>query len=92
MDPLVLRGYPLNMRVYVGNRLPEFTKEQSQMVKGSFDFIGLNYYTSNYARNIPFSNMVNVSYNTDAHVAQTGIFITITIIIILISYTDLIFN
>ncbi|XP_039117958.1 beta-glucosidase 12-like [Dioscorea cayenensis subsp. rotundata] len=72
MDPLVLRGYPLNMRVYVGNRLPEFTKEQSQMVKGSFDFIGLNYYTSNYARNIPFSNMVNVSYNTDAHVAQTG--------------------
>lgn len=92
MDPLVFGDYPFSMRAYVGNRLPKFTEEQSKLVQGSFDFIGLNYYTSNYARNIPFSNMVNVSYNTDAHVAQTGIFITITIIIILISYTDLIFN
>ncbi|KAH7689440.1 Beta-glucosidase protein [Dioscorea alata] len=72
MDPLVFGDYPLSMRVYVGNRLPQFTKEQSQIVKGSFDFIGLNYYTANYARNIPSSNKINVSYNTDAHVAQTG--------------------
>ncbi|KAH7689437.1 Beta-glucosidase protein [Dioscorea alata] len=73
MDPLVFGDYPLSMRVYVGNRLPQFTKEQSQIVKGSFDFIGLNYYTANYARNIPSSNKINVSYNTDAHVAQTGV-------------------
>uniref|UniRef100_A0A0E0PAG0 Beta-glucosidase n=1 Tax=Oryza rufipogon TaxID=4529 RepID=A0A0E0PAG0_ORYRU len=51
MDPLIRGDYPLNMRELVGNRLPKFTKEQSEMVKGAFDFIGLNYYSSSYAEN-----------------------------------------
>ncbi|KAJ0961713.1 hypothetical protein J5N97_000032 [Dioscorea zingiberensis] len=72
MDPLVFGDYPLSMRAYVGDRLPKFTKEQSKIVKGSFDFIGLNYYTANYARNIPSSNKVNISYNTDARAELSG--------------------
>ncbi|KAJ0961709.1 hypothetical protein J5N97_000028 [Dioscorea zingiberensis] len=72
MDPLVFGDYPHSMRAYVGDRLPKFTKEQSKIVKGSFDFIGLNYYTANYAQNIPFSNKVNLTYNTDARANLTG--------------------
>uniref|UniRef100_I1PM70 Beta-glucosidase n=1 Tax=Oryza glaberrima TaxID=4538 RepID=I1PM70_ORYGL len=72
MDPLVRGDYPLSMRELVGNRLPEFSKEQSGMVKGAFDFIGLNYYTSSYADNDPPSHGHNNSYNTDSHAKITG--------------------
>jgi beta-glucosidase len=72
MDPLTRGEYPLSMRALVGNRLPQFTKEQSELVKGAFDFIGLNYYTTNYADNLPQSNGLNVSSRTDARVNLTG--------------------
>jgi beta-glucosidase len=67
MDPLVGGDYPLSMRRLVGNRLPRFTKEQSKLLKGAFDFIGLNYYTTYYAASLPpsSSNGLNSSYNTD---------------------------
>jgi beta-glucosidase len=60
------------MRKLVGNRLPQFTKEQSELVKGSFDFIGMNYYTANYAANLPPSDDLKKSYNTDAQANLTG--------------------
>jgi beta-glucosidase len=60
------------MRTIVGNRLPQFTKEQSELVKGAFDFIGLNHYTTNYADNYPPSNGLNVTYDTDARANLTG--------------------
>ncbi|KAL6341650.1 hypothetical protein AAG906_032771 [Vitis piasezkii] len=50
MDPLTYGDYPHSMRSLVGKRLPKFSKEQSEMLKGSYDFLGLNYYTANYAR------------------------------------------
>ncbi|XP_047309432.1 beta-glucosidase 24-like [Impatiens glandulifera] len=50
MDPITRGTYPESMRVLVGKRLPKFRKKQSEMLKGSFDFLGLNYYTSRYAR------------------------------------------
>ncbi|KAG8064807.1 hypothetical protein GUJ93_ZPchr0004g39500 [Zizania palustris] len=64
---------PLSMRRLVGNRLPQFTKEQSELIKGAFDFIGLNYYTANYANNLPPSNGLNNSYTTDARANFTGV-------------------
>ncbi|XP_031384904.1 beta-glucosidase 13-like [Punica granatum] len=67
LDPIVYGNYPHSMRSLVGARLPKFTKEQSAMLKGSFDFLGLNYYTTNYARYVRQSNSVNASYLTDAH-------------------------
>ncbi|KAK3142309.1 hypothetical protein QOZ80_4BG0344900 [Eleusine coracana subsp. coracana] len=73
MDPLIRGEYPLSMRTLVGNRLPQFTMEQSELVKGSFDFIGLNYYTANYADNLPPSNGLNNSYNTDSRANLTGV-------------------
>ncbi|KAF8369269.1 hypothetical protein HHK36_032722 [Tetracentron sinense] len=73
MDPITYGNYPHSMRSIVGNRLPKFSEEQSMMVKGSFDFLGLNYYTANYAANLPYSNSVNISYTTDSQASLTWI-------------------
>ncbi|XP_020250280.1 beta-glucosidase 12-like [Asparagus officinalis] len=72
MDPLTQGDYPFNMRALVGDRLPKFTQEQSEMIRGSFDFLGLNYYTTNYANSISLLANVNVSYDGDRHAFQTG--------------------
>ena len=66
MDPLTNGEYPHSMRSLVGERLPKFTKLQSKLVKGSFDFIGLNYYSSNYASYAPLHTPGNASYLTDS--------------------------
>lgn len=52
MEPLVFGDYPKSMKDLVKERLPIFTEEQTKLVKGSFDFIGINYYTSRYAKNM----------------------------------------
>lgn len=43
--------YPRSMRRRVGNRLPTFSKSEAALVKGSFDFVGINHYTTFYAKN-----------------------------------------
>ncbi|CAN1169547.1 Beta-glucosidase 24 [Linum perenne] len=40
MDPITRGDYPESMKQYVGKRLPRFTKQESELMKGSFDFIG----------------------------------------------------
>lgn len=67
MDPLTSGKYPESMRSLVGRRLPEFTAKESRLLTGSFDFLGLNYYTTNFAADQPASNL-NPSYETDANV------------------------
>ncbi|PUZ61127.1 hypothetical protein GQ55_4G248900 [Panicum hallii var. hallii] len=71
MDPLTKGDYPLSMKTLVGNRLPRFTKQQSKEINGSFDFIGLNYYTARYIQNTNYSNNGNKSYNADSLTNQT---------------------
>ncbi|KAL0661890.1 hypothetical protein Bca4012_098727 [Brassica carinata] len=66
LDPLVYGRYPKIMRQMVGNRLPKFTPQESKLVKGSLDFLGLNYYVTQYATNAPRSTQPNVI--TDARV------------------------
>ncbi|XP_017973289.1 PREDICTED: beta-glucosidase 12 isoform X2 [Theobroma cacao] len=56
VDPLIFGEYPKSMRSMVGRRLPKFTEAESKMLKGSIDFLGVNYYTANYAENAPPSN------------------------------------
>ncbi|KMT06067.1 hypothetical protein BVRB_7g163900 isoform B [Beta vulgaris subsp. vulgaris] len=46
MHPLVSGDYPKIMKTNAGSRIPTFTKMESDLVKGSFDFIGVNYYTA----------------------------------------------
>ncbi|XP_075094991.1 furcatin hydrolase [Nicotiana tabacum] len=72
MHPLTYGDYPERMCKIVGNRLPKFTTEQAEIVKGSCDFMGLNYYTSFYvADNIFTPSKENISYSTDYQVNQT---------------------
>ncbi|ORY78256.1 putative beta-glucosidase [Protomyces lactucae-debilis] len=47
-DPIYLGDYPASMRAKLGDRLPCFTDEEKDLVKGSSDFYGMNHYTSNY--------------------------------------------
>nr|ATW21594.1 rutin degrading enzyme [Fagopyrum tataricum] len=73
MNPVVYGEYPDSMKLIVGDRLPTFTEEQSESLKESFDFLGLNYYYTYYAENNPSSNSDNLSYSTDNH-ATTSFF------------------
>ncbi|WVZ00807.1 hypothetical protein V8G54_026876 [Vigna mungo] len=50
------------MRSLVGERLPEFTEEESKLLVGSFDFLGVNYYTTYYAADAP---KTKPNYETD---------------------------
>ncbi|KAI5063014.1 hypothetical protein GOP47_0021561 [Adiantum capillus-veneris] len=66
------------MRTSAGIRLPYFTEEESKELKGSVDFVGLNYYTSNYARKTQEEANPDLRwYSTDRqtafeHVGQDG--------------------
>ncbi|XP_065867113.1 beta-glucosidase 12-like [Euphorbia lathyris] len=66
LHPLTYGEYPKSLRTLVGKRLPKFTKEESERVKGSIDFLGVNYYTSNYAANMNTSTTANLTYTTDS--------------------------
>lgn len=67
LDPITYGDYPASMRAMVGRRLPKFTAEESKLVKGSMDFLGVNYYTTYYASPLLSVNRVNLSYTTDNH-------------------------
>ena len=61
-DPQAFGKYPDEMTSLItGNRLPKFNSTTSDLLKGSFDFLGLNYYYSNYAQwtGVPGNNFGN---------------------------------
>ncbi|KAK9291175.1 hypothetical protein L1049_009363 [Liquidambar formosana] len=68
LDPLVTGDYPISMKSIVRERLPEFSSAQAELVKGSYDYVGINYYTARYAQALPFSsNDVAISYDKDQY-------------------------
>ncbi|KAK6117129.1 hypothetical protein DH2020_049174 [Rehmannia glutinosa] len=69
--PLATGEYPQSMRDAVGDRLPKFTQEQTKLIKDSYDFLGLNYYTANYAINTPKPSGQKPNYTTDQEVTFT---------------------
>jgi len=70
MDPLTTGEYPKSMRSLVKTRLPKFTAEQARLLIGSFDFIGLNYYSSTYASDAPHLSNAQPYYITDSLVTS----------------------
>jgi len=46
VDPVLKGDYPEEMRQRLGDRLPTFSEEERQLLVGSTDFLGLNYYSS----------------------------------------------
>ncbi|KAL1213268.1 Beta-glucosidase 10 [Cardamine amara subsp. amara] len=51
LKPLVIGDYPDEMKRIVGSRLPVFSKEESEQVKGSSDFVGVIHYMTVYITN-----------------------------------------
>ncbi|XP_057456247.1 cyanogenic beta-glucosidase-like [Lotus japonicus] len=72
MDPLTKGEYPKSMQSYVGKRLLKFTQEEAKLVKGSFDFLGLNYYSSFYIANAPHLRGAGPAQQFDALVNKTN--------------------
>ncbi|KAM7250585.1 hypothetical protein ACFE04_022468 [Oxalis oulophora] len=50
LDPLMFGNYPSSMRSRVESRLPTFSESESALLKGSLDFVGINHYTTFYAK------------------------------------------
>ncbi|CAM8965918.1 unnamed protein product [Rhodiola kirilowii] len=48
LDPIFCGDYPKVMREVLGDRLPEFTLDEKELVRNSTDFVGLNHYTSRF--------------------------------------------
>jgi beta-glucosidase len=54
VDPIVFGRYPQEMTdLITDGRLPTFTKDESDMLIGSYDYIGLNHYSSSYVMDNP---------------------------------------
>jgi beta-glucosidase/6-phospho-beta-glucosidase/beta-galactosidase len=68
LDPLLNGQYPKTMQDIVKERLPSFTPEQSKLVKGSVDYIGINQYTATYMADNPSLQQTPTSYSSDWHV------------------------
>ncbi|KAG2238752.1 hypothetical protein Bca4012_023437 [Brassica carinata] len=50
LDPIVFGRYPREMQNILGQDLPAFTKDDLKSSKNGLDFIGINQYTSRYAK------------------------------------------
>ncbi|CAI9303628.1 unnamed protein product [Lactuca saligna] len=50
LDPLIYGDYPEEMHKYLGSRLPSFSLEEKNLLKNSIDFIGINHYSTLYAK------------------------------------------
>ncbi|KAK3010560.1 hypothetical protein RJ639_012193 [Escallonia herrerae] len=68
LEPITTGEYPQSMKKLVGSRLPQFSPEQSEMLKGSFDFLGLNYYTAVYVSHGSNVTTGTLSCETDSQV------------------------
>ncbi|XP_024523667.1 beta-glucosidase 26 isoform X2 [Selaginella moellendorffii] len=67
LHPITFGDYPQSMRLYVGDRLPAFTVEESRDLRNSMDFVGLNHYTSRYTQDNPWPSNVRPGYESDSH-------------------------
>lgn len=57
--------YPKTMQDIVGDRLPKFTLTEMELIKGSFDYLGLNHYTTYYMYHLPPQNYTDLGYQQD---------------------------
>ncbi|GJN13498.1 hypothetical protein PR202_gb00209 [Eleusine coracana subsp. coracana] len=60
------------MRSLVGSRLPYFTEAEQEKLVGSYDMMGLNYYTSRFSTNINMSPTITPILNTDDAYSKNG--------------------
>ncbi|PWZ44057.1 hypothetical protein Zm00014a_032332 [Zea mays] len=65
LEPVVRGDYPFSMRSLVRDRLPFFTDEEREKLVGSYDMLGLNYYTSRFSKHIDITQHNTLRLNTD---------------------------
>ena len=53
LDPLLIGGYPDELREIFGDAWPEYPASELEYLKQPIDFIGVNYYTRSVTRNDP---------------------------------------
>uniref|UniRef100_A0A0E0ETQ4 4-hydroxy-7-methoxy-3-oxo-3,4-dihydro-2H-1,4-benzoxazin-2-yl glucosidebeta-D-glucosidase n=1 Tax=Oryza meridionalis TaxID=40149 RepID=A0A0E0ETQ4_9ORYZ len=68
LHPLVHGNYPPVMRSRVGARLPSITASDSEKIRGSFDFIGINHYNVIFVQSIDTDDQKLRDYYVDAGV------------------------
>jgi len=74
------------MKKNAGSRLPFFTSREKSLVKGSLDFLGINFYYSFYVKNNAKSlQQKNRDYTADMAVELTRIIISMSFIPFLIT-------
>ncbi|CAN4086650.1 unnamed protein product [Withania somnifera] len=56
---------PKTMQNIVGTRLPKFTEEEVKMVKGLFDYVGINQYTAYYMYDPHYTTPQPLGYQQD---------------------------
>ncbi|KAG8362847.1 hypothetical protein BUALT_BualtUnG0031600 [Buddleja alternifolia] len=69
LEPIMKGRYPKSMIEYAGDHLAEITPEEFEMIKGSIDFLGQNYYTAYYVTNDP-NPPGRDGYIKDQHIKQ----------------------
>ena len=57
---MVFGDYPDIIKKNAGTKIPALTPRESRLLKGSFDFIGLNHYLTLYVKDSPSSLNVNI--------------------------------
>lgn len=67
VEPLVFGDYPSVMRERLGDRLPYFSAAEQVALRGSTDFLGLNYYSS-FLASEPEKEATYGGYWADIHV------------------------
>ncbi|KAL4581233.1 hypothetical protein LXL04_017443 [Taraxacum kok-saghyz] len=81
LEPLTKGTWPESMQKFAtsptskypkGRPLPKFSHYQLEKLIGSYDFLGINYYTANYARFQAPSSDVALGFLTDCHYTQSG--------------------
>ncbi|XP_039154751.1 beta-glucosidase 18 [Eucalyptus grandis] len=72
VDPFVYGDYPPEMRQIVGSRLPTFSAEERNRLDAKLDFIGINHYTTKYAKDCMFSPCTSPYSLGEAFVYVTG--------------------
>lgn len=71
IEPVMTGDYPTVMRERLGDRLPQFTSEQSEQLMNSCDFLGLNTYSSAIV-STPKEEPKWGGYWADMHVTTTN--------------------
>ena len=74
LRPLTYGHYPTVMQKDVNVRLPEFTEEESEKLKKSLDFVGLNYYGAFFTTPLTNINASELSYTNDVGAKLSGAF------------------